>query len=666
MADTPSSAGGGAVVATPSSAADDPTPAPAATAEELSEAKRASRASRREREELPVEVRGGWRELLTSPLYLALLALRFAAILLPGYVDNAELLDGQDVLAAALLPGMPAVAAGALPAGMAAVPPVRSMVGAVITTGIPYMGVNLLSRVVPLPPHLLGMVGVVAPRLWMALLSLLMDLLTLNLFNYNEQHAALPTVMTLASAWTTFALMTRNTNFALEALCVAGVIAACFVGDLNNERPLYYLTALAMSLGIFLRPMFIGYATTIVIFLLAARTRPEFSTLRYVRGAVEGSALFGIMCTLYVTVDSAFHGLFKLTIGGVPVTSFDTFVALVGTGPLAYKGRLVITPVQAILTYWRGWTFKTFQQNASPGQIFISLPFILGPLFFLLARDSYEGTRKELKGLAAELKAASNGGASSATTTGPSVRGPDGKKRRRRRKAPSAAKVREEETLVFYDTIQTTLLLGLLFDVVQFNDRIGLISLLPLVMPAVVCAHEHIFSPDSRYWMRYAWLASTAVAVVSLAGANHGALTRTALGLSVGDRGQLPTEAQVVVYRGLIPPALSFGTNPHNVAFHDGGILRTELMSKLKKLRAADTHEEDKLLVVAPGTVKMKRDLEEIPEMRMPFHMSLHDPPTNVDDVLRRTQLRWYRFVGDEDDSLILDAEEDAEREEEL
>lgn len=665
MADT-ASAADSAVVTASASEGTRPSPSSDVAIAESSDIKRSSRSSRREKDELPVVARGGLRDLLTSPLYLLLLLLRFAAIFLPGYVDNAELLDGQDVLAAALLPGMPAAAASALPAGMAADPPVRSMVGAVITTGIPYMAVNLLSRSVPLPPHLLGVVGVVAPRLWMALLSVLMDLLTLNLFNHNEQHAAVPTVMTLASAWTTFALMTRNTNFALEALCVAGVIAACFVGELNNERPLYYLTALAMSLGIFLRPMFIGYTTTIIIFLLAARARPEFSTLRYVRGAIEGTALFGIMCTLYVTVDSVFHGLFKLTIGGVPVTSFDSFVSLVGTGPLAYKGSLVITPLQAILAYWRGWTFKTFQQNASPGQIFISLPFILGPLFFLLARDSYEGTRKELKGLAAELKAASNGGGSSATTTGPSVRGPDGKKRRRRRRAPSAAKVREEETLVFYDTIQTTLLLGLLFDVVQHNDRIGLVSLLPLVMPAVVCAHEHIFAPDSRQWMRYAWLASTVVAVVSLAGANHGALTRTALALSAGERGQLPSDAQVVVYRGLVPPAVAFGMNPHGATFHDGGLTRTELMSKLKKLRAADTHEEDKLLVVAPGTVRMKRDLEEAPEMRMGFHMSLHDPPTNVDDVLRRTQLRWYRFVGDEDDSIILDAEEDAEREEEL
>jgi len=624
------------------------------------------RSRRREKEELPVVVRGGWRDLLTSKLYLLLVVLRFAAILLPGYVDNAELLDGQDVLAAALLPGMPPAAASALPAGMAADPPVRSMVGAVITTGIPYMAVNLLSRTVPLPPSLLGVVGVVAPRLWMCLLSLLMDVLTLNLFNYNEQHAAIPTVMTLASTWTTFALMTRNSNFTLEALCVAGVIAACFVGELNHERPLFYLTALAMSLGIFLRPMFIGYFTTMVIFLLAAYARPEFSTLRYIRGAVEGTAIFGIMCTLYVTVDSVFHGLFKLTIGGVPVTNFDSFVGLVGSGPLGYKGRLVITPLQAILKYWRGWTFKTFQQNASPGQIFISLPFILGPLFFLLARDSYEGTRKELKGLAAELKAAGNASGSSSNTTGPSVRGPDGKKRRRRRKAPSAAKVREEETLVFYDTIQTTLLLGLLFDVVQHNDRIGLVSLLPLVMPAVVCAHEHIFAADSRYWMRYAWLATTAVAVISLAGANHGALTRMALSLSAGDRGQLPADANVVVYRGLVPPAVAFGANPHGVTFHDGGLTRTELMSKLKKLRADDTHEEDKLLVVAPGTVRMKRDLEAVPELTRGFHMSLHDPPTNVDDVLRRTQLRFYRFVGDEDDSLILDAEEDAEREQEL
>jgi len=624
------------------------------------------RSRRREKEELPVVARGGWRDLLTSKLYLLLVVLRFAAILLPGFVDNAELLDGQDVLAAALLPGMPPAAASALPAGMAADPPVRSMVGAVITTGIPYMAVNLLSRTMPLPPSLLGVVGVVAPRLWMCLLSLLMDLLTLNLFNYNEQHAAIPTVMTLASTWTTFALMTRNSNFTLEALCVAGVIAACFVGELNHERPLFYLTALAMSLGIFLRPMFIGYFTTMVIFLLAAYARPEFSTLRYIRGAVEGTAIFGIMCTLYVTVDSVFHGLFKLTIGGVPVTNFDSFVGLVGSGPLGYKGRLVITPLQAILKYWRGWTFKTFQQNASPGQIFISLPFILGPLFFLLARDSYEGTRKELKGLAAELKAAGGASGSSSNTTGPSVRGPDGKKRRRRRKAPSAAKVREEETLVFYDTIQTTLLLGLLFDVVQHNDRIGLISLLPLVMPAVVCAHEHIFAVDSRYWMRYAWLATTAVAVISLAGANHGALTRMALSLSAGDRGQLPADANVVVYRGLVPPAVAFGANPHGVTFHDGGLTRTELMSKLKKLRADDTHEEDKLLVVAPGTVRMKRDLEGVPELTKGFHMSLHDPPTNVDDALRRTQLRFYRFVGDEDDSLILDAEEDAEREQEL
>ena len=145
-----------------------------------------------------------------------------------------------------------------LPAGMdgAASNVTSSIVVAFVSSGIPYAAVVITCKPVPVlrpPPTMMGFVAVYLPRLWMFILSLLTDVLLFQVFAVYDSEHVVSAVITYAPTWTTLVWATRNTNFALEALCVTSIITGCFGWPINSPRPLFWLSGVALSLLTFLR-----------------------------------------------------------------------------------------------------------------------------------------------------------------------------------------------------------------------------------------------------------------------------------------------------------------------------------------------------------------------------------------------------------------------------
>lgn len=589
-----------------------------------------------------------------SPMYLALVLLRLCLIFAPGILEASEHQDGSDLLAARILPGISASQPRILesPAGMVGGNATRSIVGAVVSTGIPYFAVAAACKKAPAmcpPPSMMGYVAVFAPRVWMFLLSLVTDLLLLRVFAVYETENAVSAVVTYASTWSTLLAVTRNTNFGLESLCLTAIVAGCFGWAPGTARPLFYLTAMGLSLGTFLRPIFFVFIITPMIYLASLWGKSGVRPIPYILAAMEGMAIFAFWCSIWVSVDSIFYGKFKILIDGVTMESIDMFLDNVFTGSkFAYKGSLVYTPIVMAKSVLNKEYLKTFAHNTTPGQMFLSLPGILGPLFIVLMRESYKGMLVAVKELMAEVKAATN----------------PKKSKKKKGKKDSAKKEREEELLVFFDTIQTTLLLGLLLEVVQNNDRLGIISLLSLIPTAVMCMPGSIFGAKSSPRFRLVHIIFTICMVVFYGLLHQSGVQRGMLSVGAGGVEAIPENSHVVVYRGMIGHRAALGPNVKNVTIHDGGESRLKLMSTLRELKAHPEYHEDRLFIAAAGTVDMKDHEFAVVKNVATGHMTISNMPQNIDHALKKSTLLLYKFIGDEDEAILRDQEEAEEKEE--
>lgn len=604
-------------------------------------------------------------------LYLVFLSLRLALVFSPGVIENTESMDGADFMAAKLLPGMSASASPVLPDGMqlkGVIPKdaslnvlsknyTRSIVGAFVTSGIPYAAVNVACNHLPLfgsllcAPERIGYTATYVPRLWMFLLSLLGDMMLVNVFAVYNSEFAVPALLAYSSSWMAMLAMTRNSNFVLEALCLLGLLSSCFGWTYESPRPVFWISGTALALGVFLRPVFGVFVCTPLIYLVSLWGKKGVDPFHYARAALEGLAVFGFWASIWVSVDSVFYGAFSLRFGDVKMETFEMFVDTLlsgaGRGPFNYKGFLVYVPLNGCTGLFTKAFWVKILQNTSPGQMFIQLPVVLGPLMVLLIRESIDGMKLAIKELMGEFK----------TATG-------GKKKRRARKS-GMSKEREEEMLVYYDTIQTTLLLGLLLEVMQSHDRIGIMSLLALNGPAIICIAPFVFGELSSRNARLAHFAYTAAMVLFYGIMHQSGVLRTLLSVGSGGVNSIQKGTDLVIYHGHVHhPSSALGANLKDIRVHNGGEDRLALMSTLRALKEKDGYDESRLLVCAPGTLDMKDVEFELLDRVSYGHLSLEHLPDNIDAAFTGARLHLYKFIGDEDEAILRDKEEAEEEEE--
>lgn len=596
-----------------------------------------------------------WKTLTTSKTYFVLLALRFFLIFMtPGILEGTEFADGVDTLASALLPGISSYGEdpqlSVPPPGLGDHNQTRSIVGAFLTSGIPFMGINVwcTKAVASCSPSLIGYLALYIPRVWMFFLSLITDVLLVRCFAVYAGENAEYALITYSSTWTTLLAMPRNINFSLEAMCVTAIVAGCFGWKPNVARPLFWLSGMALSLGIFLRPPFAFFIFTPLMFLSSLWGKAGIQPLRYVRAALEGIAVFAFWTSMWVAVDSVYFGTFKLRFGDVVMENFDMFLEYCTKGlPFSYKGKLVYTPINALWTVANRQFLKEFSRSTSPGQLLLSLPSILGPLFIVLVRESYDGMKAAAKDLMLDLKSMAN----------------SKKPKKRKAKKGGLTKELEEELYVYFDTIQTTCLLGILIEVSQNHNRLGIMSLLSLVPSCIVCIAGRVFGPESFPKFRLLHIVFTVAAVVFYGLLNQSGIPRVLLRAGTGKIDTIPQNAGLIVYRGVIGHRSLLGPNMKNISIYDGGDSYVSLMTKMRELKNDGGFDEERLLVLAAGTVNLKEEFHLVETVAY-GHMSGMDLPSNIDDAVRKSTLKMYRFIGDEDEAMIREDEEAAEKEE--
>jgi phosphatidylinositol glycan class Z len=119
-------------------------------------------------------------------------------------------------------------------------PPCRSVVSAFLSSGLPLASVRLLG----LPDALLGAAVLLAPRLWMATLSLLMDWVIVRLTRVHGCRGdALPALLVAGTAWPYLLLQTRPYSNSAEALLLTLVLIVTvsnpkskWAGDAERSR----------------------------------------------------------------------------------------------------------------------------------------------------------------------------------------------------------------------------------------------------------------------------------------------------------------------------------------------------------------------------------------------------------------------------------------------
>ena len=136
--------------------------------------------------------------------------------------------------------------------------------------------------------------------------------------------------------------------------------------------------------------------------------------------------------------------------------------------------------------------------------------------------------------------------------------------------------------MVFFDTIQTTFLLALLMEVLQNNERLGIISLMSLIPPAVMCMPGSVFAEKSSYRFRVVHLVITVGMVAFYELMNQAGIQRPMISAGTGGIDKILPNSQIAVHRGIIDHRAALGANVKNITLLDGGDSRIKLMEMLR------------------------------------------------------------------------------------
>eukprot|EP00180_Rhodochaete_pulchella_P001359 Plantae.Rhodophyta-Rhodochaete_pulchella.ctg2166.p1 GENE.Plantae.Rhodophyta-Rhodochaete_pulchella.ctg2166~~Plantae.Rhodophyta-Rhodochaete_pulchella.ctg2166.p1 ORF type:complete len:505 (-),score=77.22 Plantae.Rhodophyta-Rhodochaete_pulchella.ctg2166:339-1853(-) len=499
--------------------------------------------------------------------------------------------------------------------------------------------------------------AIVVPRIWMFLVTILVDVMMVRAFEFIEGMGAREALLCWSTLWTAMVVLTRPSVYALEAVCLAGILYSCF-GTGDRWMSFWVVSAVWTAVGIHIRPSFFAIASLVPIHLFTLSYKPYFNTARVIRGAIVGLIVFFGLILLFAIIDSIYYGYVDVVVGSHVVKwnnfSFDQL------GEMTLRGRFTVVPLNAIL---RLKDFKELRANYQPalGQIFTSLPVILGPLIIVLAQDTYSGTKKQIKELSTEFKNVSSGqglGASSA------------KKKKKKKKIPQSAKAREDDHFNFVDLVQTTFLLCLLADVVYAQDAAGIVSMLPIAVPAAMMLGERVFGEGQEIAVAVSHFVYTGLAVILFGLCMNGGTARVALQLGGGSglTNVIPRGSELVLHHTSAPPRHYLGRNPQDVSMVEWNSSSEKLMESLE----TKGYENENVFVLSPATVQFD-DLSALELVKsFPGHICAESPPGNADEVVTKNALRLYKYqahaaklanrLDDEGDS----AERDDDAQEEL
>jgi len=508
--------------------------------------------------------------------------------------------------------------------GVGVVGPEMSVVPAMLTTWVPCAAVAGWVGVDPL------VLAVVAPRVVVALASVVVDVFIARTFDFVGGEGAKAAVLCWASAWTAFVLLPRPSVFFLEAICVAALLYAS-LGLIDRWIPMFVTLAFTFGFGIHVRSAFLGYFLLTFLHFFTLATRPSFTPKKVLPAAAIGTILFLTILFSFGFVDSLYHGTLRVKLDGQIIPFFDILASLRRLGEMKFEGHLTMVPINNVLKLRHVGDVRLLLQ-ANLSQVFGTMPLMLGPLLVTLIRDSWDGTKRMYKELSSEFKNISTG------------QGLGGKKKKKKKKVPAVAAQREEDLATFLDIIQTTYLIILLIEVALNASQPSLLSMLPVMIPASMLFGDRIFGPKREPLITAFFFAYTALGIVLFGLCVNGAVSTIGKSLSHPEvEPFVPAGSEVVFYETSLPPSFFPGQNPHRVTLTDPNVSSvTELFEQLD-LKSA---ERDDLYLIAPGTSALDEQAHSLELVKSwSGHLSTHKPPGNADEVVTKNRLLLYRYL---------------------
>ena len=259
------------------------------------------------------------RAAATPTVWRPLLLLRCLAVLLPGYHHPDEFFQGPEPMARDVL-GL----AATIPWEFAESPPCRSVLSALLTSGLPLGLVGVLG----MPPAWLGAAVLLAPRLWMAGLSCAVDCAVLRLCRASGlEGSARPALLLLGTAWPCLLLLCRPLSNALETALLAAALSVAVGAEPPrpdaSDAARWRRFGVISAAGVFTRFTFVVFGAVLGAWM-ALRALGNFAVWsvdrrRVVRVAKEichGLAAFCLASACIVVLDSLYFGTLSLTFRG--------------------------------------------------------------------------------------------------------------------------------------------------------------------------------------------------------------------------------------------------------------------------------------------------------------------------------------------------------------
>lgn len=326
-------------------------------------------------------------DMLLTPYYALTLVLRAICIILPGFLQSREFLDGQEAVYAMFF-GLTPNATVDLPVEMTGTSPTMSIVPPLITSFVPYAVVSYLGQVDPILAFLI-------PRVWMLLISIVIDVLTLQCFNSVSGAGRESAFFLLMTSWATLVMYIRPINAVVETLALAGLLYSIL--GISNDVQRMVAFSFFFTLGIFCRPSFMVYGGVLIFYVITAATKPNAKLVPLIVGTILATATFLVVILVFACIDSFYYGKLVLTVGETAFANLSEFVRAVSQGTVSFADiqkhistdmKLVIAPLNA----FSGVTMSNFrallQKSFAPGQLFFYFPLVAGPIAIVLGMVS--------------------------------------------------------------------------------------------------------------------------------------------------------------------------------------------------------------------------------------------------------------------------------------
>lgn len=191
--------------------------------------------------------------------------------------------------------------------------PIRSVVSPALSSGLPYMVITGIERLLGVNFHS-GTVLYYAPRLWMFVVSLVLDRLTYDIAMTGVKQKRFSTkgnhqLMVLGSSWTTLTFMVTGFSNTIEHVIFAACLWLAVKLTRDTQRSWWcnhVMFGVLVSAGTWTRFTFMAFIAPVPLFLLYAQWRRSGLFRALVCGvSMLTGLLFG--AALWVTCDTLFY-----------------------------------------------------------------------------------------------------------------------------------------------------------------------------------------------------------------------------------------------------------------------------------------------------------------------------------------------------------------------